>query len=67
MTYDLAKRNRLNGKFNFNRRDWLFELDGIDDPPQIPLKNGRPKKPPVTWERNGKGRQQDAFNDQDAG
>jgi hypothetical protein len=44
MPYDLAKRNRLNGKFNFKMRDWRVELDEINQDLRIPMKNGRPGK-----------------------
>lgn len=66
MNYELAKRNRLNGKFSFKLRDWQVELDGVDDPPRKPLKDRRPMKPKVIWERNGKKRYEDA-EEQDAG
>ena len=44
MKIALAKKNRLNGKFNFKSRDWRFELDDVDDAPRVPLKHGRPRK-----------------------
>lgn len=43
MNFDLAKRNRLNGKFDFDLRDWQFELDGLEDFPPAPLRRVRPK------------------------
>jgi hypothetical protein len=59
MSYDLAKRNRLHGKFNFKLRDWQLELDGVDDPPpRAPLlKSGRPRRPELLWEREQLARQ----------
>lgn len=52
MNYTLAKRNRLNGKFNFRLRDWQFELDGVEDtPPRIPLKNARLRGAQIVWQR----------------
>lgn len=66
MNYELAKRNRLNGKFNFKLRDWQFELDGTDDHPPVPFRNGRPKKAKVVWEREQKERP-DLYDEQNAG
>lgn len=51
MSYDIAKRNRLRGKFNFKLRDWQFELDGLEDQPRVPMKNGRPRKTKLAWQR----------------
>ena len=45
MDYDVAKRNRLTGKFDFNQRDWHFELDGLDVVPRVPHKIGRLRTP----------------------
>lgn len=66
MNLDVAKRNRLNGKFNFKLRDWQFELDGIDDYPPIPFKSARPKRPKVVWERDAKQRFHASCDEQDA-
>lgn len=59
MSYDLAKRNRLHGKFNFKQRDWQFELDGVDEPlPRVPLlKSGRPRRPKLLWKKDQPARQ----------
>lgn len=67
MHYDLAKRNRLNGKFNFKQRDWQFELDGSDDDSPLPLENERPRKPKIVWQRDAKQRRLESYDKQDAG
>ncbi len=53
MNYDLAKRNRLKGKFDFKPRDWRIELDAMEDFPPVPLKNGRPKRPKHAQQSDG--------------
>jgi len=54
MNYDLAKRNRLKGKFNFKLRDWQVELEGVEDYATMSFKSGRPKKPKSIWEQKKK-------------
>ena len=45
MKIDLAKRNRLNGKFSFKLRDWREELDVGDEFPRfVPLKSAGARK-----------------------
>ncbi len=51
MNFDLAKRNRLKDKFDFNVRDWQFELDGLEDFPPIPRRKGRPKHSTLQQQR----------------
>lgn len=63
MNYDIAKQNRLNGKFNFKPRDWQVELDGVEETARVPLKTGRPRKAKVVWER-GEGGEQDALHEE---
>lgn len=51
MDFDLSKRNRLSGRFNFSLRDWQFELDGIDDSGPGSSRDRRKKSSTVLWER----------------
>ena len=60
MNYDIAKRNRLNGKFNFKPRDWQVELDGVEETPRVPLKNGRPRNAKIVFNRSEGREQQEA-------
>lgn len=53
MTFEVAKRNRLNGKFNFKPKDWQVELDGLEEHPRVPFRNGRPRKSKLIWKREG--------------
>jgi len=53
VSFDIAKRNRQSGKFNFKLRDWEVEFGHLEDPPpRVPLKNGRPSDPMVIWRRS---------------
>ena len=40
MGTSLTKRYRPKGRFDFKPRDWQLELEGLEDPPRVPLLNG---------------------------
>lgn len=53
MNHDLAKINRLGGKFNFKMRDWQRELDEeTGQRPHYELRRVRPaRQPEIIWRR----------------
>lgn len=51
MSFEIAKRNRLRGKFSFTPRDWRVELDELVDAPRVPFRDGLPRSVATVWRR----------------